>query len=485
MAEDAKGNSEIHEIGLIVSVSAAVIFCIWLLLRPQIMWLSFITSFYVIKYVYAYLPFLMSSAAYAEMIASAKSMVGMDPSNYGIQALYKLFAIHGTVLRWPILIWMIYTAWKTKKGVVRYRYRRKIKNVYDLIDIQANHFPASKIIRGKNLLKHHLYDGPWRTYAIPIDFALDNQLLWTHKGDQKGVIDGRAPVDEERMVPIPAFNKDEKLWEFVDKRKALPHYRYTALNLARANEVFAKQLGPVWNGSASLPPMERGLYAAFCAQAAGDAGAAHQLMNQMAFSWVEATYDKNWNVVTPHHCDITGAEELIAKHESHRRIQEVLNRHAHRYNVIFGVLNAARANGRIFSSTFLWLRPVNRDLFFHLNSDGGQCSFWENAGLWAHYQIECELGKRQLKPYVFSAVFALHDQMSREHWIEPGKYSQEAQRREVEKANQIVEQAKQTGQAQQSTGANGKSAFTTSKSQPIQPRVEDKHKRGDGGIDTP
>lgn len=219
MAEDAKGNSELHEIGLAVSVLIAIVLAVWFLLRPQIMWFGFISTFYLIKYVYTYLPFLMSSEQYAEMIGSAKSMVGMNPSHYGIMALYKLFTIHGIVLRWPIIAWMLYVAWKTKTSVVRYRYRRKIKNVYDLIDIQAKHFPASKIIHGKNLLKHHLYDGPWRTYAMPIDFALDHQLLWTHKGDEKSVIDGRAPVDEKRMIPIPAFTKDEKLWEFVTKRK--------------------------------------------------------------------------------------------------------------------------------------------------------------------------------------------------------------------------------------------------------------------------
>ncbi|CAM5448434.1 hypothetical protein SSTU70S_04752 [Stutzerimonas stutzeri] len=71
----------------------------------------------------------------------------------------------------PVLLWW---GWRTKKSVVRFRFNREIKDVYDLIDIQAKHFPASAIIRGKNLLATHPYVGPWATYALPLDFTLDN-----------------------------------------------------------------------------------------------------------------------------------------------------------------------------------------------------------------------------------------------------------------------------------------------------------------------
>jgi hypothetical protein len=445
------------------------------------MWISFYTSFYVFKYAYAHLSFLMTDSEYHILTKSIKAIPTINPTRMGIEALYRLFEIHGYVLRWPTAALMVYMGWATRKGIVRFKYRRQIKTVYDLIDIQAKHFPASKIIQGKNLLDMHPYEGPWRTYALPIDFALDEQLLWTLGGKERTRLDPLKAVDEKTMVPIPPFSSNEKLEEFSYKRKKLPHYRYTALNLGRANEVFSKQLGPLWAGSDALPPMERGLYAAFCAQAAGDAGEAAKLINQMAFSWVEASYDKQWNPITPHHCDISGAEDLIEQYEQHVEVQKVIRTHAHTYNVLYGVLHAARSNGRLYHANFLWLRPVNPLLFFHLTSDGGQCGYFEDAGLWAHYQTEELMGKKILKPMVFSAVYALHDELSKEHWIDPGEYSEDAQRRVVESANKTLKDA-----AEAAAGAVTSTGFTTTKTQTKRASATTGvHNRGDNGDDVP
>lgn len=478
MTESDRSSSGLIELGMWIVVVSALVFGGWWLMRPYVMFTSFYTSFYVFKYVYAHLSFLMTDSEFRLLTRSLEVMPSIRPKQMGFESLYTLFKIHGFVLRWPVVIGLIYMGWSTRKGVVRFKYRRTIRNVYDLMEIQAKHFPASKIVLGKNLLNMHLYDGPWQTYAIPIDFALDMKLLWTHGGKDKSVLDHMKPVDESIMVPIPPFSKDEKLEEFSYKRERLPHYRYTALNLVRANDVFASQLGPLWSGPENLPPMERGLYAAFCAQAAGEAADAMAMINRMAFSWVEAEYDKNWKAVTPHHCDTTGAEELIAKYGSHPDILAVHKRHAHTYNVLYGVLHLARSNGRLYHSNFLWLRPVNRTLFIHLCSHGGQCGYWEVAGLWAHYQIEVQMGKKLVKPMVFSAVYAFHDVMSREHWIEPGEYSEDAQRRQVEDANKTFREGVQA--------TNGPASTTSwvTKSNARQP-ADSKARRGDHGNDVP
>lgn len=481
MNQGDNSSSELIWVGMWIFVFLALSFGLWWLLRPHVMWFSFYTSYYVFKHVYVHLSILMTDREYALVLNSIKNIPRLSPSHYGIEALYKLFEVHGFVMRWPVSIGMIYLGWAVKKSVVRFKYRREIKNVYDLIDIQAEHFPASKIIQGKNLLRMHLYEGPWRTYAIPVDFALDHLLLWTHKGTNTSILDPMSPVNEKEMIPIPPFTKDQKLQEFSWKRKALPHYRYTALNLARANKVFADQLGPIWKGAEHLPPMERGLYAAFCAQAAGEAADAMKLINQMAFSWVEAKYDDKWNPVTPHHLDTTGMDELIAKYESHPDIQRVIQTHAHVYNVLYGVLDLARSNGRLFHSNFGWLRPVNTILFFHLCSHGGQCSYWENAGIWAHYQIEEQQGKRLIKPRVFGAVYDFYNILSKEHWIDPGEYSEDSQRREVEEANKLLREA-----AQEAKGAVSSTGFQApQKAGQRSSPAKGANNRGDNGDDVP
>jgi hypothetical protein len=144
-------------------------------------------------------------------------------------------------------------------------------------------------------------------------------------------------------------------------------------------------------------------------------------------------------------------------------------------------LDLARSNGRIFHSNFGWLRPANTILFFHLCSHGGQCSFWENAGIWAHYQIEEQQGKRLIKPRVFGAVYDLFNILSKEHWIDPGEYSEDAQRREVEEANKIIQEAAQAAKGPVST-----TGFTTpSKAAQRSTPAKGANSRGDHGDDVP
>lgn len=456
MSDQNNPSSGMIEIALLIFIPLALALGLWYAFRPVVMWFSFYTSYFVFKFGYSHLSLLMSGNEYASLMRSIASIQTINPSKHGIEALYKLFTIHGYVMRWPFGLMMIYQGWKTRKGVVRFKYRRQIKNVYDLIEIQAEHFPASYLVKGKNILEHHLYEGPWRTYALPIDFALDHQMLWTHAKPNGPVLDPKAPVNEAEMVPIPPFDKDEKLFDFPKKRSMIPHHRYVALNLRRANQIFADQLGPIWKGAKALPPMERGLFAAFCAQAAGDAPAAMQLINQMGFSFVEATYDKKFKILTPHSCDTSGCDELIEKYEKHVDIQHAITLHAHSYNVIYAVLHLARLNGRLFLANFLWIRLVNRQLFILLESHGGQCGYWEVAGLWAHYQIEERMKKRQLRPAVGSAVVAMYDTMQKEHWVDPGEYSEDAQRRMVQAANKLVQEG-----VQEATGPKSSTGFVS------------------------
>lgn len=425
---------------------------IWFILRPHIMWFSFFTSYYFFKYIYVHLSWLMTAGEFQSLNKAIQGIPHINPRNFGIGALWKLFEIHGYVLRWIVSAAMLFLAFKVKKNIVRFKYRREIKTVYDLIDIQSKHYVASAIVKGKDLLSKHLYDGPWQTYALPIDFALDNQLLWANRADNRTSWDPLRPVDEKLMLPVPPFSKDEKLKEFKWKRGRIPHYRYVAMHMERADELFKGQIGPLWSGSSNLPPLERALLAIFCAQAVGDIATANKLTDQIGFSWVEGTYDKHWKVLTPHHADTSGADDVLAKYESDDRIQDVIAKHAHVYNVIYGVLNLCRQNGRYYGSNFGWLRPVNRVLWIHLTSHGGQCTYWETAGIQAHYQMEENVGKRIVTPYVFGAVHAFYDIMQREHWIEPGEYGEEAQRREVEKANKLVQEATQQAQNQGQQG---------------------------------
>lgn len=103
------------------------------------MWVSFYASYYLMK-AYIHLPFLMTKTEYASLVSAYNAIPNIDPTKFGIASLMQLWEYHGYVWRWLMMPLLLFFGWKTNKLTVRYKYRREIKSVYDLIEIQAKHF---------------------------------------------------------------------------------------------------------------------------------------------------------------------------------------------------------------------------------------------------------------------------------------------------------------------------------------------------------
>lgn len=71
------------------------------------------------------------------------------------------------------------------------------------------------------------------------------------------------------------------------------------------------------------------------------------------------------------------------------------------------MLHGARADGVQASSDFLWLKPIDRRMWYVLNTVGRQTPFVEAAGVFAHWRAEKEMGKRIVVPMVEEATNAL------------------------------------------------------------------------------
>lgn len=452
MSDDySQGKSTFSDI--LIPLSMAIIFpvVLWLLLRIPVLWASLYASYYSFG-VYEHLPWLMSQSELREIINARAAIPKMRPGDYGIVTLFKLFAQHGYIWRWVVCPLMMWWGWSTYRGVARFRYRSEIRNVYDLIEIQAQHFPASAIIRGKNLLSQHPYIGPWATYAMPLDFALDHGFLWASKTP----VDSDSKLDRQKMVLLPPFSPDLKLKPFRVKRRQLPSFQNVLFDIQRADKVFSEQCGGHWTGYEALPPLIKALYAIFVTQAAGERLEAWKMVEQIAFSFREATYDRSGQIITPHSANTDGVDNLLQKYASKRPVIEVIERHAHTINVLVETLALARKKGRLVHANLLWLKPVNRTLWYAVCGQGGQCPYFEANGPWAHAQVERKIGKKIPIPQVLGAIEGMRDQLSREHWIDPEEYSEEFARKQVTEANAKLDKARQEQEKKQGSkaGAN-------------------------------
>ena len=71
------------------------------------------------------------------------------------------------------------------------------------------------------------------------------------------------------------------------------------------------------------------------------------------------------------------------------------------------LLRRARFYGVLPTAEFLWLKPIDRRLWYMLNSVGRQTPFTEVAGPFAHWLAETELTRPCLVPIIDEAVNAL------------------------------------------------------------------------------
>jgi hypothetical protein len=81
------------------------------------------------------------------------------------------------------------------------------------------------------------------------------------------------------------------------------------------------------------------------------------------------------------------------------------------------LLTRARKKGVLASSQFLWLRPLDRPLWYALNQCGGRAAWAEGFAAWAQYAAEKKAGKALSEPHLSQAVTALREALSAQGWL--------------------------------------------------------------------
>lgn len=79
----------------------------------------------------------------------------------------------------------------------------------------------------------------------------------------------------------------------------------------------------------------------------------------------------------------------------------------------------AQAAGSFHTSFFIWLRVQNPTLFWVMNQVGGECSWTQGAGPWAHYRTEIMARQAIPDPCVDLAVTALEKELRVDGWLDP------------------------------------------------------------------
>jgi intracellular multiplication protein IcmP len=235
----------------------------------------------------------------------------------------------------------------------------------DLLEAEQVNWPQIAPVAKLNLVKADIDKGPWAMAMTPMQFCKRHQLL-----------------EEFRRGPQEGMTRKE--WDRIEVK----------LKRGQANKIFATQLGALWAGPHKLPPHIKVLYAVFGARLNNDTEAASKMLKQLAASSTSKL-------------DFTGAEELLKKHENTKLVQKAIQPHAYVLTVMASMLEGARQDGVQASADFLWLKPIDRRLWYILNTVGRQTPGAEVAGIFAHWVAEKEADRKLLVPMIEEATNAL------------------------------------------------------------------------------
>lgn len=234
---------------------------------------------------------------------------------------------------------------------------RKTYNLKSLKSAEVENWPQIVPVLKKDLVKQPLDDGPWAMSMQPLYFAKKYNLIEVVKND-----------------------KDEYVYQ---------------IKRGLAQRAFVMQLGPRWTSAQHLPIHLKALFVMFMARIHRQREYSEQLIKQIAIS---ASSGK---------LNFSGVEEKVKEFQNSSVVAWLAKRHAYVSTLMSTLLDICRTDGVLASAEFLWLKPLDRKMWYVLNGVGRQTAFSEVAGVFAHWLAEKKTGTALKVPMVKEAVNGL------------------------------------------------------------------------------
>jgi len=328
-----------------------------------------------------------------EVKADLNAAEQLTPDNITLEISEILSETTGKYLRYPIAIYLGLLCLAVFKTNVQMRLKKKY-NMHTLALQEQENWPQIKIATKVDLLNEDLESGPWAMAMTPMQFAKKAKLITVELAD----------------APSNPFGKSKGA-----------EYKVT-LDKVRAERAFSVQLGRTWQGVERMAPHRRAIFAVFAARGSRDTKAALALIGQLARSAADGTLD------------CTGVDELWKKHIKSKPVKEICARHAYEFTNFISMLQFAREDGVMASADFLWVKPLDRRLWYVINNVGRQTPGAEVGGIFSHWYYEMALKRPLSAPRIDAAVDALELALSEVLYVPDDNEKEEILKRHQEKA---------------------------------------------------
>ncbi|MBP6103833.1 MAG: type IVB secretion system coupling complex protein DotM/IcmP [Gammaproteobacteria bacterium] len=277
----------------------------------------------------------------------------------------------GSYLRYPVALYLLCLSIIVFKTNVHTRLKKKFTMRSLALQEQIN-WPQIKIVTQTDLVEADLETGPWAMAMTPLQFAKKNKLITILSVD----------AGEKRFAKMQT-----------------PEYTLR-LHKARAERAFGAQLGRPLLRVEQMLPHRKALFAALAGRACRDGKTAGALLIQLANSAADGALD----------CE--GVDALCAQYLKNSKVKALFSEHAYEFTLFISLLLLAREDGVVASADFLWVKPVDRRLWYVINNVGRQTPAVEVGGIFNHWYYEVGMKRALSTPKVEGAVEALNIALS-------------------------------------------------------------------------
>lgn len=361
MAAPQQGNQSDNSASIIWGVAAifAAVGMIWFAFKDFLVYFFLAIKLYEVNFLSLF------SEQYFAPLRAAITAAMAHPGAVKFPELVKMGQAAGDFLRIPFVVILFILAFVVYLGNTTRVFKRAY-SMRELAKLEQDNWPQITPVVNLDLIKTDIDKGPWAMALTPMQFCKRYRLL-------------------EEIRPQRREGMARKGWDKVE----------IVLRRGEANKAFALQLGPLWKGADKLPPYTKALFAVFAARTNADSVAAAKILVQLSLSSSSTKLD------------MTNVDALLKKHLDSKLVKQVIESHAYVLTVMASMLEKAREDGVQASADFLWLKPLDRRLWYTLNTVGRQTPFVEVGGVFAHWVSEKEAGRKLLVPMVEEATKAL------------------------------------------------------------------------------
>lgn len=303
--------------------------------------------------------FFINSPALANVLYILQTV---DPAQVKWADLIDVTTSVGFYTRYPVMVTLVICAFWLYWADVPLKFRKQ----YSMKTLRAQeqvNWPAIAPVIKEDLVPTSVDEGPWAMALLPMEFARKYDLL----------------------------KKEDIVLD-----KMLPGMEMTAgLRKGEAKRIFTLQLGAYWEGFERCPAHVCALAAIFIARMNRDRDAARKILDT-----INVTYAKgkpNYAIARP----------VLKKYLNTEIVQEVLQLHGYVLTVMASLLQEARKDGVLASAEFLWLKVVDRRLWYMLNCVGRQVPYCEVGGPFSHWIAETAMKRRSRVPMIDEATKGL------------------------------------------------------------------------------